>query len=329
MSYRSSASPLSPRRLVPGAAVLLLLLTIIPGQWTRWTTSVGSVVEFLVSPVQGPVTQLVAWLRGPTPLTLSPDEAELRRGLAEAQTAYRQVADENDRLRVELRNLQRGWALVPDAPVRQLVASVIGQSTNLAQPLIKVRAGSVQGLPAPSESRSFAVHDGVFLVGPLVDVGQRVSWIMPLTTRDASARKPEAIQGIIFTNERLSRSSPDAPPEVVTTQLAGVPVNVGLEPVGNGTLQGLIFTTDPSLPVPEIEDGMVVRLRDSRESLWPRHAQMLIVGVVESRKPQPNGRVQVVVRPLFDAQRLANVIIRAEAADDARPTTRQRNGGNP
>jgi cell shape-determining protein MreC len=316
MTPRSSHSPPGARRLLLMVVGLLLLLAVLPSRWTRWTSSLGAAAEFLISPIQAPLTELVRALRpASSPLGDRPERvAALEEAFEELRTAYRRVEEENLRLRRLAADLQRGVQLAPEVAVRQLPAPVIGLSMHLGRPLLKVRGGSSSGV----DVRGVAVHDGVFLVGPVISVEPRIAWVKPSTTLDPDAPDEDSIQGIIFTNERLISRDDDgdgqARPDVAVRELSGPIAIVGLRPTGRGTLEGPVGAA-AGQALPAIEPGMVVRLRDPRERVWPRHAQMLIVGVVEGVQHQPVGRPRVTVRPLYDPRRLSDVVLRLGPED--------------
>lgn len=246
-------------------------------------TPFATLVEFATSPVSGPTSRLVRWLR---PVPVPPSSAELgvlQQENLQLKTQLLAMQADNARLR-ELLEQQRVLVGSGTAGLDQLPASVIATSSDLASPALTVRAGQREGV----EVGTVATVDFVHLFGRVASVRPRTCTILPIT-----ARGSEALSAIVtLANGRT-----------LLTQLAAV---------GDGSLMGVIedqrdANNQPILP----NVGDEVRLSDT--SRWPRDAQMLLVGKVVSVGPSPAQplRSQIVVRPAVgELSRVREVVLR-------------------
>lgn len=275
----------NPKVALAVAIAAALILGLLPARSVRWVSWFGNVADLLVAPVQHPFSAAVRALRSPP----SPDAVDaeavqtLRQDLQEALLLYHRVRDENERLRAQILDLQRGLALAHDLPVRQIAAPVIGGSSDLSTRMLRVRAGRRDGV----EFNAVAVVRGVHLVGKAVEVSPRISKVLPITDRAAGR-----IHGVVMLDE-----------------LTPGPLG-SFEPLGDGALRGrLEFTLDPEAAQPRIAAGATVRLSDDQ---WPEHAQMLVIGAVEAIEPAPEqpARQIVTVRPAVRLDRVSEVVLR-------------------
>src|SRR5262249_3543996 len=80
-------------------------------------------------------------------------------------------------------------------------------------------------------------------------------------------------------------------------------------PLGDGTLKGPVSTEGLSGPEPNLQPGQIVRLDDQER--WPRHAQMLVIGKIESGEPSPDQPLRKIVtrRPTLLLDRLREVVL--------------------
>lgn len=315
---RSPSSSLNPRRILVGLCAALAITSVLPGRYFPPAEWLAELAELTVAPVQRPVSSLVRWLRGPQAGRPSDAQTLALQQEAEAwKLRSRQAEDEVDRLRRQIVQLQRGLALNPDLTVRQLTAPVIGFGSDASSTLLKVQAGEHHGI-IPG---SVAVFDGVNLVGRVARVESRLCRVAPITDRAAGE-----LAARIFTAE-IPESTPAATtPAADVLPGAGVPDPAGfslackLTPDGRGLLSGPVEWPGlrPDVTPPKVTPGMVVRLADPS---WPKSAQMLVIGRIEEVQTAPSGRVRIIVRPMFDLQRLGEVTLRvsAEASDPARP----------
>ncbi len=288
---RAATARLSPQSLLVLTTLLVVLLALLPARLTGWLGHLNTPLELALAPIQEPTRRVVVWLLG------DPDSAdplasreELSRARDEWHAAWLQLRDENDGLRRQVRELQRGTDLIPELGVRRVIAPVIGGVSDMTSGVIKVRRGTHDGVISRN---TVAVVDGVQLVGRVVRVRSRFSLVLPLTDRDT-----QQIEGVVMLDETTRGPA------------------CLLEPVGDGTLRGSlgrrVDTADADAEVP-IEAGMTVRLTDRT---WPTNARMLIIGRVESVKPDENPLYrQITVRPLFNIDRVSEVILHISDVD--------------
>lgn len=297
---RSHSSTRAPRLPLAGVCVVLLVLAVLPPRWIGFVGWFGGVLDLLLAPVQSPAAAAVRWVRGPLRAGGEDDPAlaELLRQTEELKTQRLQDWDEIQRLRRQLTTLQRGALVEPMSGSSQMVAEVIGAGADAGSSLLKIKAGSVNGVPADA----IAVWDGVHLVGRVVEVEARIARVRPLTDRNAGA-----IDGVIIPSDPGPLLAPDP------TALA---LETPLRPTGDGRLSGPVEvrTSRPDLPNPEIKQGMIVRLRGQARTgggeNWPPTARMLIIGVVERVETAANERPIVYVRPAFNLADLSEVVLR-------------------
>lgn len=274
--------PKTSRRLLTGAILVLLALGLLPVRMTAWAGWVGELVTTLVAPVSHPSARLAQWLSPASPRRDVPEMRRVEQERAELERLYRVERDEVARLRALIADLQAGVALYPDPKLRQLVAPVIGASSDRSSSVIRVRAGRTSGVTRGS----VATTSGVQLVGRVEDVGERVCSVTPIT--DAGAGQ---IGGVVMLDAATAGPS------------------CLLKPSGAGTLVGPVEDTGSAAGARPVTPGQRVHLQDSA---WPRSAQMLLVGVVESAEPAPNQplRTVITVRPTLRLDRLSEVILR-------------------
>ena len=304
---RPHPSTKAPRTPLLALSALLLTLALLPPNWIGFVGWFAGVLDLLVAPVQSPVAASVRWLRGPArPAADDPALAELRRQADELKAQRLQDWDEIQRLRRQLVTLQRAPLLDSAAPIAQLVAEVIGAHADAASSLLKLKAGSLNGVPTDA----VAVVDGVHLVGRVVDVEPRLCRVRPITDRSAGP-----IDGIII---------PSDPGPLLAPDPLALSLETPLTPTGDGRLSGPVEvrSSRPDLPMPEIKPGLVVRLRGSPRpggSPWPAPARMLILGTVERVETASNDRPIIFVRPAYSTTDLAEVVLRWPSTPDASP----------
>lgn len=291
--------PAHARKLLPVTFVVLTLLAFTPVRWVSWLSSFGRLTQTLVAPISHPLAGLSRWLYpSGSPRNESEELRLLRDEVEVARVQLLQALDENDRLRLMIAELQRGRALDPELQVQQIIVPVIGSSGDLADPLLVIRAGRSQGV----DSHSIAMAYGLQLLGRVVSAGNRTATVAPITSKAGGG-----LSALIM----LDPTNP-------ATGLACT-----LTPQGDGTLAGDVEDRrDPATgAVFEPKVGDEVRLRDPAH--WPRTAQMLLVGKVESIGPSPKQplRKVVTVRPTVkNLERVSEVVLRImpEAPGEAR-----------
>lgn len=280
--------PGKTRQLLPLTFVILTLLAFTPVRWVSWLSSFGQLMQTLVAPISHPLAGLSRWL---SPADRAPPKPEQIRSLENEIEAVRlerlQAVAENDRLRAMIKELQRGLAVDPELGVIQISVPVIGSAGDLADPLLTIRAGLKQGV----SRNTIAVGDGLQLIGRVVDSGERTATIAPITSKSSGG-----LSAVVLMDESSAGG-------LACTLLAR----------GDGTLHGDVEDRrDPATNIPiEPKVGAEVRLKDPNH--WPRSAQMLLVGRVESVEPSPKQplRKVVTVRPTIpNLERVSEVYLR-------------------
>lgn len=300
MITRSTSSALNPRTALLGACVMLFVVSLTPTRYSGWTEHLSSPAQYLIAPLQNPLTWAVSKLRGPAPTgrPIDPNSARLAEELNIYRVLYYRTLDDKQRLEQIIVQLQHGMALNPDLPVRQFNAPVIGRYSDLSTELLKIRGGTANGITLSS----VAAFEGVNLVGRVVSVSDRISSVLPITDRHAGELKVK-----VYPNETSSTVSPDPGMFSILCRVV---------PTGRGRLRGPAeySTARPGETPPRVGPGMIARLADAT---WPRSAQSLVVGIIESVDKAANGREIVTIKPMFDLQRLPEVSIRISGEGDA------------
>lgn len=286
------------RRMLPATFVLLGVLMVLPLRWTAWLGGLGQLMQTVVAPISHPLSGLSRYL---FPAGRTRDESDELRALQENMESSRvqlaQALDENDRLRVMIRELQRGLALDPELVVQQIVVPVLGAAGDLAEPLLTIRAGKRQGV----DQNTVAMAFGLQLLGRVVNAGERTATVAPITSRAAGG-----LGAVVM----LDPANP-------ANGLACT-----LSPRGDGTLVGDVEDRRDGATGNPVEPpvGADVRLRDAAH--WPRSAQMLLVGKVEKVEASPKQplRKVVTVRPTIEnIERVSEVVLRIMPGEDEAP----------
>lgn len=278
--------------MLAGSILVLLVTGLLPLRMTAWAGWFGDLLATLVAPVSDPSARIARWLAPAAPRSAQPEQIRrLEQEREELLRLYRVEREEVARLRGLIADLQGGAALYPDAKVRQLVAPVIASSSDRSSTVLRVRAGRASGV----DRGAIATTAGVQLVGRVQDVAERLCDVFPITDPGTGS-----ITGMIL----LDATS------VGPTCL--------LKPTGLGTLSGPVEDMSGFVPRRAIEPGMRVLLQDSA---WPRAAQMLLIGVVETAEPAPNQplRTVVTVRPTLRLDRVGEVVLRLSPGGEGRP----------
>jgi len=260
----------------------MLLLSVLPARWIRWESWIAErPATIVLGPLQQPIRTLVGWFRRPgSGRNDNPQVADLKKQLEEVQTRLLNEQSQNDGLRRQITELQKGLALNPDVP-RQLFAPIIGGGADLSGGFLKAKAGSRDGV----EVGSVAVVGGVNLVGKVRRVPDPYCLILPITERAAGS-----IRGVVM----LSDDQPGPQCEFL--------------PTGDGGLRG---KAEWAPNKGEVKAGMVVRLDDPN---WPATARMLVLGHVESVETAANQRRIVIVRPEVPLDTVSEVVLRISQA---------------
>lgn len=275
---RSSRHWLNPKSMLAMVSCAMVVLALLPGKWIRWETWIAErPATIILGPVQQPIRTFVGWFRRPGVVRDdNPEAADLRKQLVEVQTRLLNEQSQNEGLRRQIADLQKGLALNPDVP-RQLFAPIIGGGADLSGGYLKAKAGSRDGV----EVGSVAVVNGVHLVGKVRRVPDPYCLILPITERAAGD-----IRGVVMMGD--DKRGPQCE----------------FKPTGDGGLRG---KAEWSSNQPEIKAGMLVRLDDPA---WPASSRMLVLGRVESVETAANQRKIVIVRPEVPLDTVSEVVLR-------------------
>lgn len=276
-----------------GAVALLVVLSMLPSRWLQPLYGLSAIAQMLPAPVQFSVSRAVMWLRPRPPGAdvITETEKQLRADLAEQGTRLLQAELRVDQLERELDQLRAVASVAQQANMRPVLVSVLGPGTNPSSLEFVVKGGTRDGLIRDA----IVVNEGVQIVGRVVEAGPVQSRVRPIN--DAAAG---SLTVRIFPGQADVKQRPDA----LATSVAAF-----LSPdKGSGLLVGDVgdVSMRPDMPGVAPERGMLVRLDDNR---WPRHAQMMIVGEIESVETKPNQRLSISVRPRFDLSRLPGVTV--------------------
>lgn len=276
---------LSQRAPMISVGLLCVLAVALPARFHQPADWLQDKVSILAAPISQPLVLAAAWLRGSA--TSMTDEAQLayeeKIGFLEAELLRQR--QETARLTQAIRDLQSGLEMVRDQPVRVLQAGVFGYGTEARSPVLRVQAGSAQGV----SPQSFAIAPGLQIVGRVVASAQRTCTLKPITARGA-----ETLAGMVI----LAEGNPDG-------------LRCTLSPTGEGTLRGPVEDRRDPTTSAAIEPviGQTVRLDDPT---WPKAARMLVLGRVERIEPSPDQPLRkiVTVRPIVAGlDRLSEVVL--------------------
>lgn len=283
----------NPRRTLPLAAAVLTVSALAPVRATRWTEPIADLAITLLAPVSGPTERVGRWLKPASRRPPAPEQIrELEEERARFELLWLQERRRLEQFRRQVEQMQLGMALNPDLAVRQIVAPVIGTSSDLTSGLLRVRAGREHGV----EINTVVCVQGVQLLGRVVRVAERHCVVRPIT--DSSSPR---LEGVILVGAGAQER-----------QLA-----CSLEPAGDGTLRGRVeWVVDEQLEPLDVPTGSAVRLADDS---WPANAQMLLIGTVARVEPAPDQplRRQVTVRPGVRLDRVREVQLRITPEPEA------------
>lgn len=292
MTRPQYSTPLG-RYLLPGTVAGLVVLALLPLGWIRWLSGLGNFARVLVAPISQPLVMLAGVIQHPPPNAEADPEAyrQLVEQVAHWRLLYQVQAHENDGLRRQIEELQRGVALDPTGAVRILTAAVTGTPSDPASKDLTVRAGKRKGV----DDSAVAMTRGTQLVGRVIAVREQLCTVRPITRADSGLR----VRVLLDEEQRVG-------------------LTALLMPTGSGTLSGRVEErriTPADAPL-EPAVGNPVRLFDET---WPRSAQGLIVGVVERVETDPSTglRKVITVRPTLNIENVAEVMLRLTG--DAEP----------
>lgn len=290
LPHQSTAS----RLLMPGVVIVLIVLSLAKLSWLRWVNSVANIPTAILTPGSAVVSTAAGWvLPAKRPVVTSERERALVEELEHWKTLYQREERNNEKLRKQMSELQRGNLINPESNITQFVAPVVGMSSDLSSGLLRVRAGENIGVV----QGTVAVTDGVQIVGRVTSVSGPTSLIQPITRKGGLK-----VSGRVMVDE---------------------PNNVGLKcllnPIG-GRLRGAVEAPDASIAnTLKPEPGHTVRLDDDR---WPESAQRFVLGKVESVEADPANplRTIITVVPTVEVERVSEVTLRI-ASDSGKGAT--------
>ena len=278
---------------MPLCVATLIVLCLLPSAWLDWTNWFGAQARVVVSPIAHPMT-IAKNLVIPQSVS-NPNATQQEQTLKSELDRYRALLykeqQENLQLSALVDQLSSGAAINPDIPVTQIQRPVIG----LSREFLIVRSGGNERI-----SRStVVVVNAVQLCGRVAETDGRTALVLPITAKDAQP---------LLGNVMLDSSGTNT-------------ARCMLRPIGKGLLQGDVtkpVADDTGIPAATIEVGMEVRLLDDQ---WPRHAQMLLIGHIESVAPSPNQplRQRITVRPSVDLRSVPDVFFRVPDLTGGQP----------
>ena len=285
--------PAFVRWSMPLCVTTLIILCLLPSAWLDWTNWFGAQARVVVSPIAHPMTMAKNLV---IPQSVgNPNATHRERALQSELDRYRALLykeqQENLQLSALVDQLSSGAAINPDIPVTQIQRPVIG----LSREFLIVRSGGHERI-----SRStVVVVNAVQLCGRVAQTDGRTALVLPITAKDA-----QPLLGNVMLDDSGTNTA-----------------RCMLRPIGKGLLQGDVtkpVADGTGIPAATIEIGMEVRLLDDQ---WPRHAQMLLIGTIESIAPSPNQplRQRITVRPSVDLRSVPEVFFRVPDLTGATP----------
>jgi len=276
--------PAYVRWSMPLCVVAMVVLCLLPSAWLDWTNWFGAQARVVVSPIAHPITMAKNLV---IPQSVgNPYATQRERTLQSELDRYRSLLyreqQENEQLSALVKRLSTGAAVTPDIAITQIPRPVTG----ISREFLVVRSGGHEQV-----SRStVVVVNAVQLCGRVAEADKRTALVLPITAKDAQP---------LLGNVMLDNTG---------TQTA----RCMLSPIGKGLLEGDItmpVADGTGIPAATIKVGMEVRLLDDQ---WPRHAQMLLIGRIESIAPSPNQplRQRITVRPSVDLRSVPEVFFR-------------------
>ncbi|MFO0873223.1 MAG: rod shape-determining protein MreC [Phycisphaerales bacterium] len=284
-------------RWLIASSIGLLTLSLLPARWLWWLNDIAAIVNLPLAPLADVSNDLRTWLRrGDDPLAGS---SELEQTLVADRDRYRALWNDerlrNEELVRQLDDVRLAEQLDEGAMFDPVRADVVGRGPDSLRGAVRLNIGTRSGV-APGD---VAVFRGAHLVGRVADDPDALSCLLVSTTDPSVGRIHAAV-------------APD--PEPADPRPATIPLL--LTPVGDGT-----FVADA---------GRDARIRIGDEVVcadpsWKSTARGMIIGVVDSidrRDDQPL-RNRLRIKPIYEAQRLATVIVKV-----ASPAGRTREAGD-
>jgi len=271
---------------MPICVTTLIILCMLPSAWLDWTGWFRAQARVVVYPIAHPITMTKNIVIPQS--VVNPNATQRENALQSELDRYRtllyRTQQENTQLSGLVDRLSSGAALTPDIAVTQIPRPVTG----LSREFLLVRSGGHERV----NRSTVVVVNAVQLCGRVAESNDRTALVLPITAKDAQP---------LLGNVMLDNSG-----ELTARCM--------LSPIGKGLLEGDVTmpTNTPATAgqsTPAITVGMEVRLLDDQ---WPRHAQMLLIGHIESVAPSPNQplRQRITVRPSVDLRSVPEVFFR-------------------
>jgi cell shape-determining protein MreC len=271
----------SRKGLLVAVVALLAVCAVLPPRFGRWADTFGTAATLLIAPVTQPVKQTTAWLTGEESARDPTATQTLERERDTFRTLWLQEQARSADLQRTIAELQRS-SLDSELAARRLRRPVIGGASDGAGGQLRIRAGAKDAI----DVNAVVTTAGVQLVGRIVQVDRRSALARLITDKKAGK-----ITGIVMLPGDIRG------PRVL------------LHPIGEGRLQGLVEYG----PGQTCELGQTVRLDDDQ---WPKTARMLVIGTIVHIQKNADQRQVVTVKPGINLDRLAEVTLLFQPAED-------------
>jgi len=283
-----------PQKAFATAIIITIVLALTPIGWLWWLNDVAHVVTLPMTPVRHAGTAARNWLRPAADPRLRPFDSERERQLLEVLEEFERLYQAADlrasELQEQLEQIQQMPLDDVRVPIRPLIATVTGINPRSPSAKVEINRGTRHGLVAGT----IAAYGGVHLIGRVVDPGPLRSMLLPITNAGS-----DLLEARIMPKDRPDMAMSAAP-------------RVQLEPRGDGT-----FTAEIEHDIP-VAEGDLLRLDDVR---WPAAAQAMVIGSIESVRPNDTNSLlkNIRVRPRYQASQLYNITLKIEidSFDDA------------
>ena len=279
--------PITPKRILIAAAVLLLISSQLP---TGAATTIGSIPRAFVGFISKPATilqRMSATLRPGR--AIAPDftpGGDLVEQLAQANVYIDTLEQEILELRDVSQSLAQIDALLDLGGIRLVGANVLGFNGDLENPVITIGVGDKAGGVGESTGlrEGLAVVWGAGLVGRIVSTSAQTSDVQLVTAADTKLQV------------RIAKPYSDGVSEPLPAFIQ----------VAEG---GRAFVTEDFAVDAPVEVGDLVHLADDS---WQFRARGFIVGVVTEAGPHPDRpylNKRVVIRPTLPLPSLTRVAV--------------------
>lgn len=291
---------LTAQRAFPIVMVMTLAAALLPSGALGWVKPFAEMTRMVIMPFADVGNGIANWFRPPrTSLDGLPLTTETLRHFQEQMVEYERlyIAEQAraDELERQLAQLQNAPPDMPRTPVKMILARIGPRSPSDSQGTVSLNRGSRDGVTIGT----VAVHEHVHLVGEVIVTAHMNSLLMPL-----ASKATRALQGAVLAKDRIGAARTlDAAPRLA------------LQGREDGTF---LAEPDKSLII-NIGDEVVLLDDD-----WPRPAQGMKIGVVESVRPSDAKplRNTVIVRPMYHVSEIRMVVLRidqVETGDGAVP----------